>query len=84
MDIFQQFGIDPLKFFTQVFFAFSIFGLPAIYATIAVIRSYHSGAAILLWITLIWLFPIIGPISAILSVRFARLRQAEQDAAANP
>jgi len=47
MDIFQQFGIDPLKFFTQVFFAFSIFGLPAIYATIAVIRSYHSGAAIL-------------------------------------
>jgi ABC-type transport system involved in multi-copper enzyme maturation permease subunit len=84
MDTFSQFGIDLFKFFIQLLFAFIFLGIPAIYATIAVIRSYHSGTAIILWLMLIWLFPIIGPVSAILSVRSARSRQAEQGAAANP
>jgi hypothetical protein len=69
MDAFSQFGIDTFKIFIQLFLAFIFIGIPTIYATVEIVRSYHSATAILLWLVLIWFIPIIGPLSAILSVR---------------
>jgi len=69
MDVFSQFGIDPGKFLAQLLAGLAIIVAPAVYATVAIVKSCRSSGAILLWVALIWLFPILGPTSAILSAR---------------
>lgn len=69
MDVFSQFDIDPVKFLAQLVAGLAIFVVPAVYATIMIAKPRRSNAAILLWLGLIWLFPIIGPISAILAAQ---------------
>jgi hypothetical protein len=69
MDVFSQFGIAPVKFLAQLVAGLAIIAAPAIYATIIVAKQYRSSGAILLWVALIWLLPVIGPISAISAAR---------------
>jgi hypothetical protein len=83
MNIFQQFGIDLPRFLFQLLFL-SFFLLEAIYASIRVVRFYHSRGAIFLWLALIWFIPILGALSAIFATRSSRFQKAEQGAAANP
>jgi hypothetical protein len=82
MTMFSQFGIDPIKFFVQLLISITIFLIPAIYASIQVIRS-TSRAATPIWMIFIWIFPIIGPAVTILSMHTYK-NQVEQGAAANP
>jgi hypothetical protein len=83
VDAFSQFGIDPVKFITQIFLFLYLIFFPGWWASIKVIRSY-SGVRMVLWLVYIWALPIIAPLSVFLYVRSARTGQAEQGAAANP
>ena len=64
MDIFATFGISPLKFAIQSL----IWLVPAIWATIRVARN-RSGASLPLWLILVWIFPLIGAVLALIIVR---------------
>ncbi len=64
MDIFATFGISPLKFAIQSL----IWLVPAIWATIHVARN-RSGASLPLWLILVWSFPLIGAVLALIIVR---------------
>lgn len=64
MDIFADFGISPLKFAIQSL----IWLVPAIWATIHVARN-RSGASLPLWLILVWIFPLIGAVLALIIVR---------------
>jgi hypothetical protein len=75
MDVLSQFGIDPVKFLAQLAIGLAIIVAPAIYATIVIAKPCRSNGAILLWLGLIWFFPVVGPISAILAARGGDARQ---------
>jgi hypothetical protein len=64
MDIFSQFGISPLKFAIQSI----VFLAPAVWATIRVARN-RTGAALSLWLILVWFLPIIGAVMTLLIVK---------------
>jgi hypothetical protein len=64
MDIFATFGISPLKIAIQSL----IWLIPAIWATIHVARN-RSGASLPLWLILVWIFPLIGAVLALIIVR---------------
>jgi membrane protein insertase Oxa1/YidC/SpoIIIJ len=82
MNMLSQFGIDPIKFFVQLLISITIFLVPAIYASIQVVRS-ASRATTPIWMIFIWLFPIVGPAFTILSMHMSK-KKVEQGAAANP
>jgi len=64
MGLFENFGVSPLKFAIQSV----IWLFPAIWATLHVARN-RSGTALPLWLMLVWFFPIIGPVLALIIVR---------------
>lgn len=65
----ERVGFDNLL--SAVFWA----GLPcialalAVFATVRRVRSGQQGLALIYWLLLIWLMPIIGPILALYSIR---------------
>jgi thiol:disulfide interchange protein len=64
MDFLSTFGVDLQKFALQGI----IFLVPAIWATVR-IASNRTGAAVPLWLLLIWFLPLIGAILALIIVR---------------
>ena len=64
MDFLSTFGVDPHKFAIQSI----IYLVPAIWATIRVVRN-RTGAAVPVWLLLVWFLPLIGAILALIIVR---------------
>jgi hypothetical protein len=66
LTIFQQFGVDPAKFYWQL----SIFIVAALLAIRATIRAIHAyrGVELPLWILIAWLFPFVGPIMTLIVI----------------
>jgi hypothetical protein len=64
MDFLSTFGIDLRKFAIQSL----IFLAPVIWASIRVTRN-RSGTRLPLWLLLIWIVPLFGPIIALVVVR---------------
>lgn len=60
MNLFNTFGIDPLKFLLQGFIWFLILGIPAVMATRRVL-AIKSGAELSLWLLFVWAVPLFGP-----------------------
>jgi len=59
MDIFNTFGVDPIKFLLQIFIWVLILGVPAVMATRKVL-AYRSGAEVPLWLLFVWVVPLFG------------------------
>jgi len=72
----EDFGITPEKIIAQlgIWFLFVSILVIQAWASYKVVRTY-SGAAIPLWLLLIWLLPPIGAIFALISLNF----KTEQD-----
>ena len=64
MDYLSTFGLDLHKFFIQA----TLYLVPAIWATIRVVRN-RTGAAVPLWLILVWFLPLIGGLLALIIVR---------------
>jgi hypothetical protein len=64
MDFLSSFGVDLNKFILQSL----IFLIPAVWATIRVTRN-RTGAALPMWLILVWFVPLIGAILALIIVR---------------
>jgi len=64
MDFLSTFGVNPYKFFLQSL----IFLVPAIWATIRIVRN-RSGAALPLWLIFVWIVPVFGPGVALIVIR---------------
>jgi hypothetical protein len=68
MNAFSQFGVDPVKLIVQLLLASIVFFIPAIIASTRVLNHYRSTTARLLWLSLIWIFPLVGAITALIQV----------------
>jgi len=64
MDFLSRFGVDLHKFAFQAI----IFLVPAIWATLRVVRN-RTGAAVPLWLILVWFLPLVGALLALIIVR---------------
>jgi len=64
MDFLSTFGVAPHKFVLQSL----IFLLPAIWASIRIVRN-RCGAALPLWLILVWIVPVFGAVVALIIVR---------------
>lgn len=60
MEIFNTFGVDPIKFLLQLFIWFLILGVPAVIATKRVM-AVKSDSQVPLWLLFVWLVPLFGP-----------------------
>lgn len=67
MEFFGTFGVSWQKAAIQS----AVFLLPAIWATIRVAR-HRTGAALPLWLLLVWLVPLAGPVLALVLVKEPR------------
>jgi hypothetical protein len=71
MDFLSTFGVSWYKFAIQSI----IFLLPAIWATFRVVRN-RTGAAVPLWLILVWFLPLIGALLALIIVRKPETQKA--------
>lgn len=75
MEIFNNFGVDPLKFLLQLTIWFLILGVPAIMASRKVIAT-KQGIEVPLWLLFIWLVPLFGPYVTLYLVKEPARRSA--------
>ena len=71
MNVFAQFGLDPLKFAIQLM----LFLIPTIWATVRVVQ-YRFGVSLACWLFAIWIFPFIGSLLALATVRRPKIQNA--------
>jgi len=63
-DFLSTFGVDLHKFVLQSL----IFLVPAIWATIRIVRN-RSGAAVPFWLIFVWIIPVFGAVVALITIR---------------
>jgi len=72
MDALSQFGVDLTKLITQLLLVSVVFLIPAIIASARVVNHYRSTTVRLLWLSLIWMLPIVGAVTALIRIPGSR------------